>query len=168
MSIDSSSSRRSNSFGFGLPVSIGMDELEQGTKQSIQQSQIENDKKPKVSLRRLLSLNKPELPILLLGTITAAVHGLIFPIFAFLLSTAIKIFYEPHNKLQKDSIFWALLFLGLGVLALIVGPLQNFLFGVAGGKLIQRVRYLSFQKIVHQEITWFDQPENSRFVNKMS
>ena len=122
--------------------------------------------KDKVSLRRLICLNKPKLPILLLGTIAAAVHGLVFPIFAFLLSTAVKIFYEPPNRLQKDSKFWALLFVGLGVLALIVGPLQKNFFGVAGGMLIERIRALSFEKVVHQEITWFDQPANSRSVKK--
>ncbi|RVX10851.1 ABC transporter B family member 9 [Vitis vinifera] len=97
--------------------------------ETTQQGEAENEKSPKVPLRRLAYLNKPEVPVLLLGTIAAAVHGLVFPMFAFLLSTAVKIFYEPPNQLQKDSKFWALFFVGLGVLALIVGPLQNFLFG---------------------------------------
>ena len=164
VSIGSSNSHHSASFSFGVPSPIGMDKVEVNRKESIQQGQAANGKRPKVSLRRLVCLNKSELPVLLLGTIAAAVHGLIFPMFAFSLSTAIKIFYEPPNRLQKDSEFWALLFVGLGVLTLIVGPLQNFLFGVAGGKLIERVRALSFEKVVHQEITWFDQPENSRSV----
>ncbi|WJZ96669.1 hypothetical protein VitviT2T_015330 [Vitis vinifera] len=161
VSMDSSSSHHSYSLSFGLPVPIGMDEIEVGREETTQQGEAENEKSPKVPLRRLAYLNKPEVPVLLLGTIAAAVHGLVFPMFAFLLSTAVKIFYEPPNQLQKDSKFWALFFVGLGVLALIVGPLQNFLFGVAGGKLIERIRSLSFEKVVHQEITWFDHPGNS-------
>uniref|UniRef100_A0A0D3ESV2 MDR-like ABC transporter n=1 Tax=Oryza barthii TaxID=65489 RepID=A0A0D3ESV2_9ORYZ len=38
---------------------------------------------------------------------------------------------------------------------------KYFLFGIAGGKLIQRVRTLSFQRIMHQEVAWFDKPSNS-------
>uniref|UniRef100_A0A0E0C6J9 MDR-like ABC transporter n=1 Tax=Oryza meridionalis TaxID=40149 RepID=A0A0E0C6J9_9ORYZ len=38
---------------------------------------------------------------------------------------------------------------------------EYFLFGIAGGKLIQRVRTLSFQRIMHQEVAWFDKPSNS-------
>ncbi|CBI30804.3 unnamed protein product, partial [Vitis vinifera] len=99
--------------------------------------------------------------LLLLGSIAAGIHGVIFPIFGLLLSTAIKIFFEPPNELKKDSRFWALMFVGLGVLTLMVVPVQNYFFGVAGGKLIQRIRSLSFEKVVHQEISWFDDPANS-------
>ncbi|MCI16475.1 ABC transporter B family member 9-like, partial [Trifolium medium] len=37
----------------------------------------------------------------------------------------------------------------------------NYFFGIAGGKLIERIRSLTFEKIVHQEIRWFDDPANS-------
>ncbi|RVW47429.1 ABC transporter B family member 9 [Vitis vinifera] len=133
VSMDSSSSHHSYSLSFGLPVPIGMDEIEVGREETTQQGEAENEKSPKVPLRRLAYLNKPEVPVLLLGTIAAAVHGLVFPMFAFLLSTAVKIFYEPPNQLQK----------------------------IPSGKLIERIRSLSFEKVVHQEITWFDHPGNS-------
>ena len=51
------------------------------------------------------------------------------------------------------------------VLTLKVGYL---LFGMAGGKLVERVRALSFQSIMHQEVAWFDDPSNSRFVTYFS
>ncbi|KAF3456696.1 hypothetical protein FNV43_RR01350 [Rhamnella rubrinervis] len=71
----------------------------------------------KVSIKRLAYLNKPELPVLLLGSIAA--------------------------------------------IANVASTAQNFLFGVAGGKLIQRIRSMSFEKVVHQEISWFDNAANS-------
>uniref|UniRef100_A0A453A7Z6 Uncharacterized protein n=1 Tax=Aegilops tauschii subsp. strangulata TaxID=200361 RepID=A0A453A7Z6_AEGTS len=40
-------------------------------------------------------------------------------------------------------------------------PAEFLLFGIAGGKLIERIRALSFQSIVHQEVAWFDDPRNS-------
>lgn len=124
------------------------------------------EKRKKVSIKRLAYLNKPELPILLLGSVAAAAHGVIFPIFGLLISTAIKIFYEPPHELRKDSRFWALMYVALGLCTLVAVPLQNYLFGIAGGKLIERIRSLSFEKVVHQEISWFDDPANSRCVNK--
>lgn len=36
--------------------------------------------------------------------------------------------------------------------------MQNYFFGMAGSKLIRRMRSLTFQKVVHQEISWFDDP----------
>ena len=165
MSRGSSSGRSSVSLSFSVPFPIGIPATEMAG-QDIERRDGEDEKRRKVSLRRLAYLNKPEVPVLLLGSIAAGIHGVIFPIFGLLLSTAIKIFFEPPNELKKDSRFWALMFVGLGVLTLMVVPVQNYFFGVAGGKLIQRIRSLSFEKVVHQEISWFDDPANSRWVYK--
>lgn len=112
--------------------------------------------------KRLMSLNSPEWPYLLLGALAAGVQGVVFPMFGLLLSTAIKIFFEPPQQLKKDSIFWGFMMVVLGLTTLVALPIQSGFFGVAGGKLIQRVRSLSFKKVVHQEISWFDDPANSR------
>jgi len=45
-----------------------------------------------------------------------------------------------------------------------MAKLQNYLFGIAGGKLIERIRSMAFNKVVHQEISWFDHPSNSWYV----
>ncbi|KAJ7954439.1 ABC transporter B family protein [Quillaja saponaria] len=70
-------------------------------------------------------------------------------------------FYEPPAQLWKDSKFWAFIYVGLGCVTLVALSVQNYFFGIAGGKLIKRIRSLSFEKIVHQEISWFDDPANS-------
>ncbi|XP_010559276.1 PREDICTED: ABC transporter B family member 9 [Tarenaya hassleriana] len=118
-------------------------------------------RRKKVSLKRLAYLNKPEIPVLLLGSVAAAVHGVVFPIFGLLLSSSITMFFEPPRELKKDSRFWTLIYIVLGIMNLIAIPIQNYFFGVAGGKLIKRIRSLSFDKVVHQEISWFDDPANS-------
>ncbi|KFK23687.1 hypothetical protein AALP_AAs50902U000500 [Arabis alpina] len=40
-------------------------------------------------------------------------------------------------------------------------PIQNYFFGIAGGKLIKRIRLMTFEKVLHQEISWFDDTANS-------
>ncbi|KAL4643329.1 hypothetical protein ACB092_02G084800 [Castanea dentata] len=116
---------------------------------------------PEVSLYRLAHLNKPEIPVLLLGTIAAVANGLILPVHGILLSNTIKIFYEPEDKLYKDSIFWALTFIVLGVASLLAQPSRSYLFAIAGCKLIRRIRSKCFEKVVYMEVSWFDEAKHS-------
>ncbi|CAM0884760.1 unnamed protein product [Alopecurus aequalis] len=119
-------------------------------------------KVPKKSpMVRLALLNKPEAPILVLGSLAAVVHGVLLPMFSLMLSSAIKAFYAPPDKLKKDTSFWGLMCVVTGIISMISIPAEYFLFAIAGGKLIERVRALSFRSIVHQEVAWFDDPKNS-------
>ncbi|KAL1200674.1 ABC transporter B family member 9 [Cardamine amara subsp. amara] len=157
VSRNSSSSRHSFSLtsNFFIPGAVSVNQTED----------IEDEEKTvrhkKVSLKRLARLNKPEIPVLLLGSIAAMFHGTLFPIFGLLLSSSISMFYKPPNILKKDSRFWALVYVALGLANFIMIPIQNYFFGVAGGKLIKRIRSMSFDKVVHQEISWFDDTSNS-------
>lgn len=163
--ISSPSPRQSFSLSPAIPDLTGAIEMGFGKESTVTEDQPQNEKRPrKVSLLRLAYLNKPETPVLLLGSIAAGLHGAIFPLFGLMIGIAIEIFYEPPNELTRDSRLWAFMFMGLGILTFVIVPFQNYLFGIAGGKLIQRICSLSFEKVVHQEISWFDDPENSRFV----
>ncbi|MBA0779108.1 hypothetical protein Gotri_003389 [Gossypium trilobum] len=161
ISRSASSSRQSFTYNFGVPGLANFAETEETGVESNVPEETKIERRKSVSIRRLANLNKPEVPVLLIGSIAAAVHGLVFPIFGLLFSSAIKTFYEPPSKLLKDSKVWAVSYVGMGVVILLVGPMQNFFYGVAGGKLIQRIRSLTFEKVVHQNISWFDDPENS-------
>ncbi|KAJ7549945.1 hypothetical protein O6H91_07G075600 [Diphasiastrum complanatum] len=114
------------------------------------------------SIWRIAALNKPEAPIFFLGFLAAIGNGMIFPLFGFLLSSIIGSFFEhnPH-KLRHDANFWSTMFLVLACTAFVVAPAQIFCFSVVGNRLIRRVRRLTFDKIVRQEISWFDEYENS-------
>lgn len=160
----SSSSRRSYTFSFGLPDPIGINGVEEKGENSIRNEMISPEEHQKISLKRLAYMNKPELPVLLFGSVAAVIQGVLYPIFSVVLSNSINMFYENHHKLRKDARFSALMFVGMGFIFFVASPVQNFLFGVAGGKLVQRIRSSTFEKVVHQEISWFDDPENSRSV----
>ncbi|KAM7521367.1 hypothetical protein LguiA_011269 [Lonicera macranthoides] len=152
------SSRHSiSSVSFGLPTALSMRERTDPEGPSQQTS----EKLPKVQLRRLAYLNKPEIPVLVIGTIAAIANGTIFPIFGILISSMIKTFYEPPSELRKDSRFWALIFVVLGVASFLVYPARTYFFAVAGCKLVTRIRSMCFEKVVHMEVGWFDEPENS-------
>ncbi|VVA33899.1 PREDICTED: ABC transporter [Prunus dulcis] len=116
---------------------------------------------PKISMRRLVALNKPEIPVLLIGSVAAIITGVMIPIFGLLLSKVVKTFYEPPRQQKKDSEFWALMFMTLGVASLLVIPASEYFFSVAGSKLIERIRLICFERVVHMEVGWFDEAENS-------
>ncbi|KAJ0691615.1 putative ABC-type xenobiotic transporter [Helianthus annuus] len=117
--------------------------------------------RPQVPLRRLAYLNKPEIPVLIMGSIAAIINGTIYPMLSLLLSGMIKTFYEPPHKLRSDSKYWSVVFLILGLVAFVAYPGRTYLFAVAGSKLIKRIRSLCFEKVVNMEVGWFDKPENS-------
>ncbi|XP_025814011.1 ABC transporter B family member 4-like isoform X2 [Panicum hallii] len=162
-----STSKGSSSFGHSgrhsFPAPLGLpDPMEFTEAPDIEETRDKMASTPKKApIGRLFYLNKPEAFVLALGSITAAMHGVIFPIYGTLISTAIKVFYEPPAELRKDSRFWASMFVVLGACAFILIPIEYFLFGLAGGKLVERVRSLTFQSVMRQEINWFDKPEHS-------
>ncbi|PKA62294.1 ABC transporter B family member 21 [Apostasia shenzhenica] len=150
------SSRHSFSMGLGLPIGI---DVQGSTFEEPTNNNPEHTKD--VPIRRLAYLNKPEIPILLLGLISAIITGLVFPAFGLLLSSVINTFYQPPPKLKKDSKFWALMFLIFGVVSFVANPGRTYFFGVAGSRLIRRIRLMTFEKVVNMEIAWFDNSENS-------
>ncbi|KAI3944839.1 hypothetical protein MKW92_002206 [Papaver armeniacum] len=115
----------------------------------------------KACLKLLAYLNKAEVVILMLGLVASGIKGLMPPILGFLLSRIIRIFYEEPNELLRDARIWSLMFVALGCIGLIFIPMQQYFIGVAGGKIVQRIRSLCFEKIVHQEMSWFDDHTNS-------
>ena len=158
------SGRHSLTLSFGMSSSVELLEGIDANREN-QKEQPGNSEAPKnAPMGRLAGLNKPELPILLLGAIAAGVHGVLFPMFGLMISNAVKTFYEPAHELRKHSSFWGLMCVVLGIISIISISVEYFLFGVAGGKLIERIRALSFRSIVHQEVAWFDDPKNSRLL----
>ncbi|XP_066306871.1 ABC transporter B family member 9-like [Miscanthus floridulus] len=155
------SSPHSLTLPFSMPGSVELLEGNDANWEDEKEQARDGEAPKKAPMGRLASLNKPEVPILLLGSLAAGVHGVLFPMFGLMISNAIKTFYEPPHQLKKDASFWGLMCVVLGIVSILSIPVEYFLFGVAGGKLIERIRALSFRSIVHQEVAWFDDPKNS-------
>ncbi|KAM0921567.1 hypothetical protein ACQ4PT_006759 [Festuca glaucescens] len=143
-----------------LPVSLpGTKDGAAGEKQN---KNTDGQPSKKAPMGRLFGLNKPEMAVLLFGSLAAIIDGTVYPMMGLVMASAAKIFYElPTDKRQKDSIFWGLLCVGLGAIALISKLANSLLFEIAGGKLVERIRALTFQSLLYQEAAWFDHPANS-------
>ncbi|KAI6672602.1 hypothetical protein NL676_000508 [Syzygium grande] len=156
------SSCHSLSISFVLPMELN---IPNGAPANPESTSLEKtETAAEVSIHRLAYLNKPEVPVLLIGSIFAIIAGVVFPIFGILLSSVVKTFYEEPHKLRKDSKPWALMFVTLDLVSLVAHPARTYFFSIAGCRLIQRIRSICFEKVVHMEVGWFDEPEHSSSV----
>ncbi|CAH8576403.1 unnamed protein product [Schistosoma haematobium] len=111
---------------------------------------------------RVLQLNKPELPLIIIGCFCCLVNGTAQPAFALLYTEVYDIFTlrsNPDLMSSRISLISGMMVL-IGVLRFTASLCQGFLFGKSGEKLIKRIRCMVFEAILRQEIAWFDEPEN--------
>ncbi|CAF2682116.1 unnamed protein product [Rotaria sp. Silwood2] len=119
------------------------------------------EKKPNVALQMLI-MNKPELTFIVFGCIACTCNGGIQPAFGVILSKITAVFQECDKEYQKHQVLlYILLFIGLGILILIMTFLQSFLFACSGEALTKRLRSKTFHAILRQEIAYFDNPDNN-------
>ncbi|KAF9588308.1 hypothetical protein IFM89_008725 [Coptis chinensis] len=117
-----------------------------------------------VPLHRLFHMNKPELQMLILGCVSAVINGSLLPIFGVFISRMIQTFYEPAAELQKDSKVLMWTFVSLRFVSLMASTGRSYFFAIAGSQLIRRIRSMTFEKVVHMEIGWFDRAQNTSSV----
>ncbi|ORY01608.1 ABC multidrug transporter Mdr1 [Basidiobolus meristosporus CBS 931.73] len=110
---------------------------------------------------RVYLLSKPELSFMLLGLAGSVVSGLVTPIFAILFSKIIAVMSPTNPTLIKDINFWASMFLIIACCAFISNTAQGTFFGIAGERLIERIRSKTFNAMLRQEIGWFDRDSNN-------
>uniref|UniRef100_A0A8C2EWR4 ABC-type xenobiotic transporter n=1 Tax=Cyprinus carpio TaxID=7962 RepID=A0A8C2EWR4_CYPCA len=122
----------------------------------------QDKKAPEIPFTKILALNKPEWPYLLVGTLASLVGGAVYPCVAILFAKIIGVFAEvdPDVKRQKTMMF-SLFFLLTGAVAFITYFFQGFMFGKSGELLTMRLRRQAFNAMMRQEIAWFDDNNNA-------
>ncbi|KAF7596834.1 GTPase-activating protein [Aspergillus hancockii] len=114
--------------------------------------------------RFLASFNRPEWPFLLLGLCASILAGGIQPSQAVLFAKAVSTLSLPpieYPKLRHDANFWCLMFLMIGLVSLALYSVQGTLFAYSSEKMVYRARSRAFRVMLHQDIAFFDQQENS-------
>ncbi|XP_066571517.1 ATP-dependent translocase ABCB1 [Amia ocellicauda] len=121
-----------------------------------------DDKVPPVSFLKVLKLNLPEWPYIVLGIFCAIINGGLQPAFAIVFSKIIGVFAEPDPSIvEKQSAFFSLMFVLIGAISFFTLFFQGFSFGKAGEILTMRLRFKAFKAMLRQELGWFDDPKNS-------
>nr|XP_006823098.1 PREDICTED: multidrug resistance protein 1A-like [Saccoglossus kowalevskii] len=123
---------------------------------------VEDDKIPEVGMGRIMKMNAPEWPYIMIGSLAAIINGAVQPAFAVVFSKIIGIFSNPNeDEIRADANFFSLLFVVIGVVSGLAYLLQSTMFGKSGEELTMRLRSLTFRAMLKQEISWFDEPKNS-------
>ncbi|TQE08679.1 hypothetical protein C1H46_005663 [Malus baccata] len=134
-------------------------------KSQVEEKDVQKQKPKKVRLLDIWLLQRPEVPMLLVGFFLGMNGGAILSIFPFILGLALEIYFDndPSKIIKKiNPLCLVLVGLGLGNILFMTG--QQGFCGWAGTKLTLRVRNLLFRSILKQEPGWFDSEENSKAV----
>ncbi|KAL5108409.1 Phosphatidylcholine translocator ABCB4 [Taenia crassiceps] len=109
----------------------------------------------------MLRLNKPGKWYLVVGCISSILIGGTQAAVVIVYTEMYDIFPVSNHqeRLDRISVICAA-FGGLAALRLVCYTLNEYAFGVAGGRLTTRCRILLFESILKQEVEWFDRPEN--------
>ena len=99
----------------------------------------------KVSMKRVLMMNKPEFKYMTIGCLASIILGVINPIFAIIFSEMVALYYQPEDEIRDEARWWSLSFVGVGLAFLFFGTVQSGMFAIAAENLTMRLRARSFK-----------------------
>ncbi|KAF8929098.1 Multidrug resistance protein 1 [Dissophora ornata] len=118
----------------------------------------------KAPIQRTIKYLSSDAAICLMGVIFATAQGVIFPGMSQVMSRAVNTL-TLRNQVGFDFIgeanHFGPLFVVIGICALIAFGSGQSVFMLVGERMTHRMRYLSYQSILSQEMAFFDRPENS-------
>jgi ATP-binding cassette, subfamily B (MDR/TAP), member 1 len=125
-------------------------------------------KGPKYSLWTLIkfiaSFNKKEWVFMLIGLVFSVISGGGQPtqgvFFAKVIISLSRPLSQAH-EIRSDVNFWCLMYLMLGLVLLFAMSTQGIAFAFCSERLIRRARDRAFRNMLRQDISFFDEEENS-------
>lgn len=107
-------------------------------------------------------LNRPERYYLLVGLCCSFLAGSASPMNGIFFGNAVIALTNPALSTGGRSLnFWALMYLMLGIVLLLVFSIQGYCFAIAGSALGRRGRTAAFASILRQDMAFFDRDGNS-------
>ncbi|XP_060270944.1 ATP-binding cassette sub-family B member 5 isoform X3 [Ovis aries] len=117
---------------------------------------------PEVSLLKIFKLYKSEWPSVVLGTLASVLNGTVHPIFSIIFAKIVTMFEnDDKTTLKHDAEIYSMIFVILGVICFVSYFIQGLFYGRAGEILTMRLRHLAFKAMLYQDISWFDDKENT-------
>ncbi|CAF0906256.1 unnamed protein product [Adineta steineri] len=111
---------------------------------------------------RLLKMNSPEWMFIFIGCLVCLLGGLRGPMFSILFAKIINEFNDcKYNDIRYRVLITSGLLIVIGAVFMILRFFQFMTFGIAGAKLVSRIRSKAFACFLRQEVAYFDRPENS-------
>ncbi|XP_075413697.1 ATP-binding cassette sub-family B member 5 [Tenrec ecaudatus] len=117
---------------------------------------------PEVSLLKIMKLNKPEWPFVVLGTLASVLNGTVHPVLAIIFAKILTVFGKNDKTILKhETEVYSMIFVMLGAVCFVGYFMQGWFYGRAGEILTMRLRRLAFKAMLYQDLSWFDDKENN-------
>uniref|UniRef100_A0A7N8XE83 ATP-binding cassette, sub-family B (MDR/TAP), member 4 n=1 Tax=Mastacembelus armatus TaxID=205130 RepID=A0A7N8XE83_9TELE len=156
---DLSLNRRKSTRGSSFTASQRQKEEE---KKDAKDKTEEEEHVPLMPFFKIMHLNVPEWPYIVLGTICAIINGVMQPVFAIIFSKIITVFADPNeDTVRQKATMFSLIFAGIGGVSFITMFLKGYCFGKSGEILTLKLRLEAFKSMMRQDLGWFDNPKNS-------
>lgn len=138
------------------------DEADSDTEKGGAEEEVTEEDKKKVSTVKLMKMNSKEWPQIVLGSLASCIMGATFPAFAVLFGEVYGVMsLNDPEAIQSGANFFSLMFIVVGVVAAISSFIQMYMFNYAGVKLTSRLRILTFNSMMRQEMSFFDDSKNA-------
>ncbi|XP_060086046.1 ATP-dependent translocase ABCB1-like [Ylistrum balloti] len=141
------------------PGSAG--EEEEDLKGDKKEKKKKKEKEESAPFSRVIRLNAPEWPYILLGSFCSLLNGGVQPAFAVIFAEVIGVFAEDEETQKKNVAMYSLILVGIGAGSFFAMLGQAYLFGKSGECLTLRIRQMVFRAMLRQDISWFDDQKNS-------
>ncbi|KAK4873210.1 hypothetical protein RN001_015239 [Aquatica leii] len=114
------------------------------------------------SIWPIVKYNLPEWWAIALGCVCSLINGAGLPVYAIIFGRIMRVLVMDNADYIKDeTMFYCYMFLTIAIVLGLASVLQTYTFGLAGEKLTMRLRSKMFQSYLSQDMSYFDQTENS-------
>ncbi len=114
------------------------------------------EKLPNVAFSRVFSYSAPEWQYFTIGVVCSLIQGATFPLFSFIFSEMITIFFAPRDEMMGRARDYALLFGALALGMFLISSGTYWALGIVSESLTYRLRRATFRNIMRQNIGYFD------------
>ncbi|KCV73465.1 hypothetical protein H696_01004 [Fonticula alba] len=111
---------------------------------------------------------KTDLVLIAVGTLAAAVHGALQPVFTLITGDIVNAFGDPNAELVRtvaERVVWFAVF---GFICLVAAYLQTSSFMYTSYRQATRVRELYFRALLRQEAGWFDTQKEGSVTSRIN
>ncbi|KAI5076329.1 hypothetical protein GOP47_0008394 [Adiantum capillus-veneris] len=126
----------------------------------------------KVVVWRLAKMSAPVWPCICLGTFGAIACGaLLNPIFGYVVGKLLQVYYETDtHKITSEVQKYALLYVGVGVVAIGIQTTQHYYFGIVAEIVGAKIKETIFAGMLTHEVGWYDlvQHNSKRLKEKLA
>ncbi|WZX20660.1 ABC transporter transmembrane domain-containing protein [Myxococcus stipitatus] len=120
----------------------------------------------RLTLRRLLTLARPELPTLVVGTLFLFISSAATLAFPRAIGDLVDEALGARSRERLDTI--ALVMFGVFVVQGLAMALRVYLFSTAGERVVTRLRKRLFQSLLSQEVAFFDERRTGELTSRLA